>query len=56
MPAVLANMDKPMLKGSNWLYTDQAKHNTYDSYWKARDLSKTHEKREVRGACRRRLV
>jgi len=23
----------------NWLFTDQAKHDAYDSYWKARDLS-----------------
>ncbi len=24
---------------SNWLYVDQMKHDTYDDYWKARDLS-----------------
>jgi putative CocE/NonD family hydrolase len=35
----LANLDKQYLKGDNWLFTDQAKHNTYDSYWQARDLS-----------------
>jgi uncharacterized protein len=35
----LANLDKQYMKGENWLYTDQSKHNTYDSYWKARDLS-----------------
>lgn len=35
----LNNLDKEYLKGGNWLFTDQARHNTYDSYWKARDLS-----------------
>jgi putative CocE/NonD family hydrolase len=35
----VANLDKLYLKGSNWLFTDQAKHTTYDAYWKARDLS-----------------
>ncbi|MDR3739236.1 MAG: CocE/NonD family hydrolase [Terracidiphilus sp.] len=35
----IANLDKLYLKGSNWLFTDQAKHTTYDAYWKARDLS-----------------
>jgi putative CocE/NonD family hydrolase len=35
----LNNLDKEYLKGSNWLFTDQAKHDTYDSYWKSRDLS-----------------
>ena len=35
----IANLDKLYLKGSNWLFNDQAKHNTYDAYWKARDLS-----------------
>jgi hypothetical protein len=36
----LANMEKVYLKGSNWLYNDQMKHDTYDSYWQARDLSR----------------
>ena len=27
------------MKGSNWLFNDQAYHTTYDSYWKQRDLS-----------------
>ena len=36
----IANLDKLYLKGSNWLFTDQAKHNTYDAYWQARDLSR----------------
>jgi uncharacterized protein len=35
----LENMEKVHLKGSNWLYNDQMKHDTYDAYWKARDLS-----------------
>ncbi|HEY1580242.1 MAG TPA: CocE/NonD family hydrolase [Terracidiphilus sp.] len=35
----IANLDKLYLKGSNWLFNDQAKHTTYDDYWHARDLS-----------------
>jgi putative CocE/NonD family hydrolase len=35
----LTNLDKQYLKGDNWLFTDQAKHDTYDSYWQSRDLS-----------------
>ncbi len=35
----IANLDKLYLKGSNWLFDDQFNHDTYDSYWKARDLS-----------------
>ena len=35
----VANLDKQYLKGSNWLFNDQMKHDTYDGYWKARDLS-----------------
>jgi len=35
----LNNLDKQYLRGGNWLFTDQVKHDTYDSYWKARDLS-----------------
>jgi putative CocE/NonD family hydrolase len=35
----VANLDKLYLKGSNWLFNDQVKHDTYDDYWKARDLS-----------------
>jgi putative CocE/NonD family hydrolase len=35
----IANLDLNYLKGSNWLFNDQFKHNTYDSYWKTRDLS-----------------
>jgi putative CocE/NonD family hydrolase len=27
-------------KSSNWLFNDQARHDTYDSYWQARDLSR----------------
>jgi len=36
----VANLDKLYLKGSNWLFNDQVKHNTYDAYWQARDLSR----------------
>jgi putative CocE/NonD family hydrolase len=36
----IANLDKMYLKGSNWLFNDQAKHDTYDGYWQARDLSR----------------
>jgi putative CocE/NonD family hydrolase len=35
----IANLDKLYLKGSNWLFNDQAYHSTYDAYWKQRDLS-----------------
>jgi hypothetical protein len=36
----IANLDKLYLKGSNWLFNDQAKHWTYDASWQARDLSR----------------
>jgi putative CocE/NonD family hydrolase len=36
----IANLDKLYLKGSNWLFDDQAKHDTYDAYWQERDLSR----------------
>jgi putative CocE/NonD family hydrolase len=36
----LANLDALYLKGSSWMFTDQVKHNTYDSYWQQRDLSR----------------
>jgi putative CocE/NonD family hydrolase len=36
----IANLDKLYLKGSNWLFDDQFKHNTYDDYWQSRDLSR----------------
>jgi putative CocE/NonD family hydrolase len=36
----VANLDKLYLKGSNWLFNDQAKHDTYDAYWEERDLSR----------------
>jgi putative CocE/NonD family hydrolase len=35
----IANLDTQYLKGSNWLFNDQFKHDTYDDYWKQRDLS-----------------
>jgi hypothetical protein len=34
------NLDKLYLKGSNWLFNDQFKHDTYDAYWQSRDLSR----------------
>ena len=36
----IANLDTQYLKGSNWLFNDQMNHDTYDSYWQARDLSR----------------
>ena len=36
----IANLDKLYLKGLNWLFNDQFSHNTYDSYWQGRDLSR----------------
>ena len=36
----LADMEHKYLNGSNWLYNDQITHNTYDNYWKERDLSR----------------
>ncbi len=35
----IANLDKLYLKGSNPLFNDQIHHDTYDDYWKARDLA-----------------
>jgi len=35
-----SNLDKLYLKGSNPLFNDQLAHDTYDAYWKARDLSR----------------
>jgi hypothetical protein len=34
------NIANLYLKVSNWLFTDQTRHDTYDSYWQARDLSR----------------
>jgi hypothetical protein len=36
----IENLDKLYLKGSNWLFNDQMKNDTYDAYWRARDLSR----------------
>ena len=36
----IADLDKLYLEGSNWLFNDQFKHDTYDSYWQSRDLSR----------------
>jgi hypothetical protein len=35
----LENLDKKNLNDSNWLFNDQMRHDTYDDYWKTRDLS-----------------
>ncbi|MGB6192472.1 MAG: CocE/NonD family hydrolase [Terracidiphilus sp.] len=35
----IENLDKEYLKGSNWLFNDQFKHDTYDTYWKERNLA-----------------
>ena len=35
----IANLDK-LLKTPNWLWDDQWKHDTYDSYWQSRNLSR----------------
>ena len=35
-----SNLNKKYLKDSNPLFTDQLQHDTYDDYWKARDLSR----------------
>jgi hypothetical protein len=35
----IADLDTHYLKGSNWLFNDQFKHDTYDDYWRTRDLS-----------------
>jgi putative CocE/NonD family hydrolase len=36
----LANLEAKYLKGSNWLFNDQMNHDTYDSYWQQRELSR----------------
>ena len=36
----LSSLNKRYLKESNFLFTDQIQHSTYDDYWKARDLSR----------------
>ncbi len=36
----IANLEASYLKGSNWLFADQFKHDTYDAYWQSRDLSR----------------
>ncbi len=35
----IENLDKLYLKGSNWLFNDQFKHDTFDEYWKVRNLA-----------------
>ncbi|HEX8712862.1 MAG TPA: CocE/NonD family hydrolase [Terracidiphilus sp.] len=39
----IANLDK-FLTSPNWMWDDQWKHDTYDSYWKSRDLSQQMKK------------
>ena len=39
-PATSPTSTSYYLKGSNWLFDDQFKHDTYDEYWQARDLSR----------------
>ncbi|HEU5457157.1 MAG TPA: CocE/NonD family hydrolase [Terracidiphilus sp.] len=36
----ISDLEKRYLKGANWLFVDQYKHDTYDSYWQSRDLSR----------------
>ena len=36
----LRELNQRYLKNGNWLFTDQMSHDTYDDYWKARDLSR----------------
>ena len=36
----IADLERKYLKGSNWLFTDQFTHDTYDTYWQERDLSR----------------
>jgi len=36
----ISNLETNYLKGSNWLFDDQFKHDTYDEYWRVRDLSR----------------
>ncbi len=35
-----SNLDKVYLKGQNPLFSDQVNHDTFDEYWKVRDLSR----------------
>jgi uncharacterized protein len=36
----IANLETNYLKGTNWLFDDQFKHDTYDAYWQSRDISR----------------
>jgi uncharacterized protein len=36
----LQDLNRRYLKEGNWLFNDQVAHDTYDDYWKARDLSR----------------
>jgi uncharacterized protein len=35
----VSDLDTKYLKGGNWLFNDQFKHDTFDEYWRVRDLS-----------------
>ena len=35
----VSDLDSNYLKGRNWLFSDQFKHDTFDEYWQERDLS-----------------
>ena len=35
----VSDLDSKYLKGANWLFKDQFKHDTFDAYWQSRDLS-----------------
>jgi putative CocE/NonD family hydrolase len=35
----VSDLDTKYLKGSNWMFNDQFKHDTYDEYWRSRDVS-----------------
>jgi len=35
-----SDLETNYFKGSNWLFDDQFKHDTYDDYWQSRDLSR----------------
>ena len=35
----IVNLETKYLKGANWLFDDQFKHDTYDAYWKSRNLA-----------------
>ena len=36
----IASLEANYLKGTNWLFDDQFKHDTYDAYWQSREISR----------------